>query len=81
METRLEFLRRTATISRAHAGNIIVPGNVNMADAAVRNRHYRLVGFVWMIKAEYVAEFMDGPPGFADRFDEISCSSEACPAA
>ena len=38
-------------------------------------------GFVWMIKAEYAAEFMDVPPGFADRLDEISCSSEACPAA
>jgi hypothetical protein len=38
------------------------------------------VAFVWMIKAEYVAELMDGHP-VADRLDEISRSSEACPAA
>jgi len=45
-----------------------------------RRRCSTAVGFVWMIKAEYVAELMDGHP-VADRLDEISRSSEACPAA
>ena len=71
---------RTLVASRHRLGHSVHTAPLDAA-LIIAPATDRARAFLWMIKAEYVAEFMDGPPGFADRLDEISCSSEACPAA
>ena len=68
---------RGATWEHRRPGLGIIPGPRLLDAVLVGQSEPNVPG----AQAEYVAEFMDGPPGFADGLDEISCSSEACPAA